>query len=85
MRLARLGGYHTEARWPWTQLFLAGCLKDAEMGRPWHELFLETGKLYETYTVDKDKPPRRFWLLAPTRFSMNIGCLAFYLEETKDC
>lgn len=82
MRLVRLGGYHTEARWPWTQLFLAGCLKNAEMGRAWHKLYLETGKLYETYAVEKNKPPRRFWFLAPDPFSMNVGTLRFYLSET---
>lgn len=81
MRLVRLAGYHTKARWPWTQLFLAGCLGDAEMGRPWYELYLKTGKLYETYDVSGDEP-RRFWFLAPEPFSMNVGTLRFYLSET---
>ena len=81
MRLVGLGEYHTEARWPWTQLFLAGCLKDKEMGRPWLDLFNETGKLYETYSVS-GTTPSKFWFLAPEPFSMNMGCLLFYIAET---
>lgn len=81
MRAVGLGGYHTKARWPWTQLFLAGCLRDAEMGRPWVDLFNETGALYETYDVS-DGRPKKFWTFAPEPFSMNMGCLLFYLAET---
>jgi hypothetical protein len=82
MRVLGLAGYHTRARWPWTQLFLAGCLNDAAMGRPWVDIFRATGKLYETYDVSNAKEPRRYWLLAPQPFSMNVGCLRFFIAET---
>ena len=82
MRRLGLAGYHTRARWPWTQLFLAGCLRKAQMGEPWVKVYRDTHVLYETYNVSNPDRPERFWFLAPKRFSMNTGCLRFFLAET---
>lgn len=83
MQLFNMGGYHTEAFWPWTQLFLAGCLSDKEMGRPWLEVFQKTNKLFETYQLAKNQQrPTKFWWLASSQFAMGLGCLSFYMNRT---
>lgn len=87
IKLFRMGGYHTTALWPWTQLFLAACIRDKAMGRPWADVYEKTKKLYETYTPPADHSDgdiKPFWRGASPRFAMGLGCLAFYRARARE-